>query len=39
MIEEKNEKESNIPLEQKSEIPQINEIKEENINSINSIKK
>ena len=28
-----------IPLEQKSEIPQINEIKEENINSINSIKK
>ena len=39
MIEEKNEKESNIPLEQKSEIPQINEIKEENINSINCIKK
>ena len=39
MIEEKNEKETNIPLEQKSEIPQINEIKEENINSINSIKK
>ena len=39
MIEEKNEKESNISLEQKSEIPQINEIKEENINSINSIKK
>ena len=39
MIEEKNEKESNIPLEQKSEIPQINEIKDENINSINSIKK
>ena len=39
MIEEKNEKESNIPFEQKSEIPQINEIKEENINSINSIKK
>ena len=39
MIEEKNEKESNISLEQKSGIPQINEIKEENINSINSIKK
>ena len=39
MIEEKNEKESNISLEQKSEIPQINKIKEENINSINSIKK
>ena len=39
MIEEKNEKESNISLEQKSEIPQINEIKKENINSINIIKK